>query len=472
MSDSPTDALTADAREQRASRARDLAPVLAEQGVVGVAVTWVDNSGITRVKAVPLARLEHAAARGIGASPVFDAFLTDDSIVSGRHAGGPVGDLRLHPDLDRLVALDQQPGWAWAPADRYRQDGRPHVQDQRSLARAAVAALADRGLTGSMAFEIEWSVGEPGTEFVPSVSGPAYGFTRLLERSDYLRDLLVALDRQGVVVEQVHPEYAPAQYEISVAPEDPVAAADTAVLVRETIRACSQRHGMATTFSPKIVVNGAGNGGHVHLSLWRDGSNLFAGGEGPAGMRPEAAAFAAGVLDRLPALLAIGAPSPASYLRLIPQHWAGAFQAWGVENRETALRLVQGSVGSESTAANLEVKAFDLAANPYLVVAGLLYAGLAGLDENATLPDPVDVDPASLSEDERAAGGIRPLPTDVETAVAAFEADAALTTAFGPELAATIADVRRGEVARFTGGDDASVPPHPQAVVTGVLWKF
>src|SRR6476646_6830307 len=100
---------TAD-RDRRAERARELVTALGDVGVVGVATTWVDNSGITRVKAVPLAELEHAAAWGIGASPVFDAFLTDDSIVSGRHAGGPVGDLRLHPDLDRLVALDQQPG--------------------------------------------------------------------------------------------------------------------------------------------------------------------------------------------------------------------------------------------------------------------------------------------------------------------------------------------------------------------------
>ena len=132
-------------RDRRAAQARTLIPQLRERGVVAVAATWVDNSGITRVKAVPLARLEHAARWGIGASPVFDAFLTDDSIVSGRFAGGPVGDLRLHPDLDRLVVLDQQPGWAWAPADRFTQEGTEHPQDQRSVARRAVSALAERG---------------------------------------------------------------------------------------------------------------------------------------------------------------------------------------------------------------------------------------------------------------------------------------------------------------------------------------
>src|SRR6187549_1721025 len=125
-------------REQQAAAAEELVDGLAEQGVVGVAVTWVDNSGVTRVKAVPLRKLPAAARWGIGASPVFDAFLVDDSIAAGRYAGGPVGDLRLHPDLSRLTVLAEQPGWAWAPADRWNQDGQVHPQDQRSLARRAV----------------------------------------------------------------------------------------------------------------------------------------------------------------------------------------------------------------------------------------------------------------------------------------------------------------------------------------------
>lgn len=452
-------------RDRRAAHARDVVPRLRERDVVALATTWVDTSGITRVKAVPVDRLENAAAWGIGMSPVFDAFLTDDSIVSGRVVGGPVGDLRLHPDLDRVTVLDQQPGWAWAPADRFTQEGLEHPLDQRSVARRAVAALAERGLSARAAFEVEWAVSLPGAGFVPAVHGPAYGYTRIVERSDYLRDLLTALHRQGVAVEQIHPEYASGQYELSVATEDPVGAADTLVLVRETIRACSARHDLAVSFSPKIEVAGAGNGGHIHLSVWRDDTNLFAGGTHTFGLTDEAAAFTGGILHRLPALLAVGAPSPASYLRLIPQHWAGAFQAWGLENRETALRLVRGSTGNERRAANLEIKAFDLAANPYLAVAALIFAGLAGIDAGAKLPDPIDVDPAALSEDERAARGITALPSDVLAATDAFEADEVLATSFGPELAATIVDVRRGEAARFA---DAG----PDEIVAGVLWKF
>src|SRR5690606_31762912 len=119
----PGQDLDARARARLGARGSSESRRLAGLGIVAVALTWVDISGITRTKTVPVERLQDAAAWGVGMSPVFDAYLLDDTIVSGRHAGGPVGDLRLHPDLDRLVPLAALPGWAHAPAFRYAQDG-------------------------------------------------------------------------------------------------------------------------------------------------------------------------------------------------------------------------------------------------------------------------------------------------------------------------------------------------------------
>ncbi|MFI9817166.1 glutamine synthetase family protein [Saccharothrix variisporea] len=429
-------------RQRRYDRATSLLDDLADRDVILVAITWVDHSGITRVKSVPLRKLPDAAAHGVGASPVFDAFLLDDSIVAGRHAGGPVGDLRLFPDLDRITVLAGQPGWAWAPADRHDQRGVPHPQDERGFARAMTDRLAVHGYDVRAGFEVEWVVGQPGTDdFVPATTAPAYGHARQVELSDYCADLVAALVEQDVDVLQFHPEYAPGQFELSTAPEDPVHAADTAVLVKETVRAISVRHGLRASFSPKVVADGVGNGGHLHVSLWRDGRNL-AGSE-------DADSFAAGVLRHLPGLCAVGSPSVASYLRLVPSHWAGAFAAWGVENREAALRVVEGR--------DLEVKSYDLSANPYLVVGATLAAGLAGIVDRLRLPDPVDVDPVHVP-------GVPRLPTSLEEAVRAFEADEVLVEAFGAEFAATIADVRRGEVARFA---DAS----PEEVARVTRWR-
>lgn len=462
--------LTADDRERLGARAAERAAELAADGVVAVAMAWVDVGGIARTKAVPVQRLEHAAAWGVGMSPVFDTYLLDDSMVAREHVGGPVGDLRLHPDVDRIVPLAALPGWALAPADRYAQDGSVHPLDARAVLRREVARLASQGWTARAAFEVEWVVSDgDGPGFTPACSGPAYGMTRITELAEYLRELLKALAASGVAVEQIHPEYAAGQYEVSVAAEDPVGAADTTVLVRETIRAVSLDHGLVASFSPKVEADSVGNGGHVHLSLWRDDPaegpvNAMSGGNGPYGMSAAGEAFAAGILVRLPALLAVGAPTMASYLRLVPSHWAGAFACWGLENREAALRFVTGAQGERARAANLEIKPFDAAANPYLALAAVLAAGRYGIGSEFLLPDPVEVDPASLSPMERIERGVDPLPSSLEEAVAAFASDPVLTEALGEAVIDTVRAVRHGEIDLL---EDAT----PEEIAEATRWR-
>lgn len=448
-------------RAERAGVARGIAQGLERRGVQGVALTFVDNAGITRVKTVPVARLEHAASWGVGMSPVFDVFCFDDSITTSEHIGGPDGDLRLMPALDRLVPLTAQPGWAWAPVDRYTQDGEEHPSCQRSFARRMVERVAAAGITAKMSIEVEWAIGvpRPDGEFEPACTGPGYGMTRLVELSDYSRDLLVALAEQGVAVEQLHPEYAPGQYEVSIATSDPIGAADLNVLVRQTIRAVGQQHGLATSFAPAVVAGGVGNGSHLHVSLWRQGRNLLAGGEGVQGFTADGESFLAGVLTRLPELLAVGAPTVASYLRLVPSHWAGVFQCWGVENREAAIRVVPGTVGSREWSANAEVKCLDPAGNPYLVVGSVLALGLAGLEEGGALPAPVSGDPVSGQT-----GAVR-LAQSLPESLEHLQGSTVLREAMGAPLFEAFLAVRRAELA--TLGDLA-----PEEVVAATRWKY
>ena len=453
-------------REQQERRARALADALAEDGVGGVALSFVDNAGVTRVKTVPVIALPHAAGWGVGMSPVFDVFCVDDSITSGQLAGGPVGDLRLYPDLDRLVRLSAQPGWAWAPVDRYTQGGDEHAGCQRSFARRAAAEAADDGLDVRMGFEVEWVVGtDVGEEFRPACRGPAYGMTRMVELSDYCHDVLTALAAESVDVLQLHPEYAAGQFELSARPLDPVGAADQVLLVRETVRAVSRRHGMEASFAPAVVAGSVGNGQHLHLSLRHGGINLLDGGYGRYGMTGEGESFLAGVLEAMPALTAILAPSVGSHLRLVPSHWAGAYRCWGRENRESALRLVTGSTGETDVAANAEVKCVDASANPYLVVGAILAVGVASLDKGLTLPDEVSGDPAALDPAELQRLGVGRLPETVAAALACLDGSDLLKNAMGDYLFDAFTAVRRAEDALFAQST-------PEQVVAATRWRY
>jgi glutamine synthetase len=400
-----------------------------------------------------VAKLTDATIKGVGAPPVLDAFGIDDSIAA---IGSPIGDLRLKPDVSQLVALAAQPGWAWAPADRVHVDGTPYAGCQRSFARAMEARAGDAGLRVLLAFETEWVVDAgQGDDLRTATDGPAYGMGRLIDLSDYGRDLLDALRAEGVEVEQLHPEYAPSQMEVSVSPLSPVAAADRVVLLRLTIRALSATHGYRMSLSPALTPDGVGNGAHVHLSVWRGDRNLVATRAGE--IDPEGAAWLAGVLDHLPALLAIGAPSVASYLRLQPQRWSAPWRCWGRENREAALRVIAGSASTGGAGANAEIKVFDASANPYLLVGAIIAAGLDGVARGLTLPPPVGVDPAGMDAGAREAAGVTRLPCSLPEALDALESTPVLLAALGPELADTWLAVRRAEVARFAHHSDDQV---------------
>jgi glutamine synthetase len=444
------------------ARAHSLAAHLQAQdpAVHGVVLSWVDTAGINRIKTVPVRRLEAVTAWGAGMSPVFDTFLADDSIVSTDVLGGPDGDLRLIPDLDHVVALAAQPGWAWAPVDRITQDANPHPACTRTVLRQLTHKAAEAGIEIKAGIEIEFALGRddaPAGEFVPACVGPAYGMTRLVELSGFAAALLSALETQGCEVEQIHPEYAPGQFEVSVGALAPVAAADRSVLVRQTIRALAAEHGLRVSFAPSVIAGSVGNGGHVHLSAWRDGVNLHSGGEGRYGLTADGEAFIAGILASLPDLAALTTPSPSSFLRMQPSHWAGVYACWGRENREAAVRLVTGMAADPVGPANVEVKCADLAANPYLLLSGLLATGLDGLKRGLSLPAEVTGDPSGLPEAERERGGIQRLPMSLAEAVDRFFASELLREELGAVLCDAVVAVRRGEDARMAGLDNNAI---------------
>jgi glutamine synthetase len=293
--------------------------------------------------------------------------------------------------------------------------------------------------------------------FVPIDSGLCFSTISATAAQDYVDELAAALGEQGLGLEQYYSELGHGQHEISTPHAPALRAADEQLLVRETIRGVAARHGLVASLAPKPWPGGAGNGGHAHFSLWdtEDERNRFHDPDAADRFSAEGRSFLAGVLAHLPGLCGLTAPSFNSYRRIVPQYWAGAFTCWGHDNREAPLRLPSLFWGMEEASTNVELKAADATSNPYLAVGGLIAAGLDGLERGLKPPEPVEVDPATLSEDERERLGIARLPGSQEEALDALSADDVLTGALGPVLAESYLAVRRSEWETYSAEDEA-----------------
>ncbi|MEV4057675.1 glutamine synthetase family protein [Amycolatopsis sp. NPDC049688] len=440
----------------------------AAAGVGGVHLAWADNNGIPRSRIVPVAGLADAATRGVGATSLFAVFDSHDAITYAHPGlGTPSGDIRLVPVVDRLRRLAGQPALAWAPVRQLTREGDPWPYCQRAVLERQVAEGAKRGLEFRAGYELEFTVapaGSPGILATPGHPGPAYSPHALVGLDGFVAALLHDFAANGLRIGQLHAEYGVAQLELSLAATDPVSAADDQLLARQTIHAAARVHGLAVSFAPMVGVGAAGNGWHLHTSVRRKGRNLL---ESDDAGRPggDGAGYLAGLLRDLPALTAVTAPSVPSTLRLRPGFFAGAYAFWGVENREVPLRYVPGSVLLGADHANVELKTSDASANPYLALAVVLAAGMAGIEDAPALPEPIGEDPGGWPDDDRDARGVRRLPADTAAQDAALVASPRIAGVLGEELLGAFRAVR--------ASDAAWAAERPaEEIVAAHLWRY
>jgi glutamine synthetase len=373
---------------------------------------------------------------------------------------GPVGEVRLLPDLETYTRLPYAPRQALVFADLRTLDGEPWDACPRSFLQRAIAEARAAGLTVQAAFEPEWSLATRTAEGYVPFDETLYASTiGMLTAGPVIADILEALIAQGLHVEQYHPELGHGQQELSIRHADALRAADNQLRYRETVRAVAWQHGLVASFAAKPWPDQAGNGAHLHWSVWdaEGRRNALHAPEQPYGLSVVGRQFVAGVLDHLPALVALTCPSVNSYRRLRPQSWSSAYTCYGPDNREAAVRLVSTLKGNEMATTNLELKACDNSCNPYLALGGLIVAGLDGVRRTLELDEGrlALVDPATLSDADRAARGIRRLPDTLGAAVDALEADAALMRALGDLLGRSYVAVRRSEYEAYSAQDPA-----------------
>lgn len=418
---------------------------LSDQSVQFVRILWCDNANIIRAKAFHTAFLNEHEEHGISISAaqqavpaLYDAVVPDSGL-------SPVGEAWLVPDWSTLNALPYAPGHARVMGDLFA-NGHPWPLCPRIFLRRMIAAAEDMDLQVMAAFENEFYLLQPsvpGEKIMPADSTVFASTLGMDANCELINAITAALIAQGIPVERYYAESGPGQHEISMRYTQALQAADWQIAFRETVRGTALRHGMRASFLPKIFADHAGSGCHLHLSLWRDRTNLIPSDNQPGQLSETAQQFIAGILAHLPALMAITTPSANSYRRLQPHFWSGAYRCWGFDNREAAIRIPSNPYLPSPT--HIELKTVDAAANPYLALGAVVAAGLDGIHQKMKLPDAVMVDPGYLLADQRQAQGVDRLPENLGEAIAQFSGDEVLLNALGPELSKAFLAVRKAE---------------------------
>jgi len=415
---------------------------LRDQGVRAVRVLYTDLHGIARGKDVPLRHFPELAEEGLA----FCAAVMGTDLAHTPVVGGEEGyvDLSIHPDLSTLRVVPWQPEVAWCLGEAWTLDGEAHWPVcPRSLLTRVVGAYGTHGLSPVVAPELEFFLAERHEgglrRYVDELSR-VYTVGAVSDPRDLVLKMLLWCDELGLEAFAANHEFMNSQYEINVKHSGAVSAADRAFMLKAAVKEIAVREGLLATFMGRPFADQGGSGFHVHLSLaGADGRNAFAG-EGEE-LTPLAHRFIAGVIEHAAGLQALLGPTINAYKRILPDSLAPTHANWGHDNR-TAFCRVPRERGSRS---RVEIRTGDGSACAHLITAGILLAGLDGIERQLEPPPPVVGD--AYRADEAHSGS--KLPSDLGAALDALEADSILVQGLGAQLVATFLAMKRFEVERF-----------------------
>ncbi|PHT36714.1 hypothetical protein CQW23_24414 [Capsicum baccatum] len=302
----------------------------------------------------------------------------------------------------------------------------------------------------NVGFEIEFyllkSVIRNGKEEWFPIDKTSYCSTQAFEvASSIFKDIITYLETLNITVEQVHAETGNGQYEVVLGYTEASTAIISLIYAREVIKSVARQHGMMATFVPKYAEDEDGSGSHVHISLSRNGENVFmASGDSKYGMSKIGESFMAGVLNHLPAILAFTATHPLSYERMLPKTRNAAYVCWGKENTEAPLRTASPPGIVDDLVNHFEIKAFDSCANPYLSLAAIILSGVDGLRKDLSLPKPVEGDSDVAGEKPRS------VPDSISDSLVALEEDTLFSEVMSENLLIAIKGIRKLQVPKLT----------------------
>lgn len=352
-----------------------LSQIARDQGIRYFLISFTDLFGVQRSKLVPAESIDQMASDGAGFAG-FAAWLD-------MTPADP--DILAIPDPDQLIQLPWQPDVAWMPADLHTITGEPLEQAPRVVLKRVLKQAEDLGYRVKTGVECEYFLlsadGEDISDKLDRQSKPCYDQQALMRRYEVIREICDVMLSLGWGAYQNDHEDGNGQFEMNWKYADALVTADRHAFFKYMVKAIAEKHGLRATFMPKPFAHLTGNGCHTHLSVWdsSDKENLFYDPQGELGLSSLGYQFIAGVLNSAEALCAITNPTVNSYKRinapatLSGATWSPNTVSYSGNNRTHTIRIPD--------AGRFECRLPDGSANPYLLPAALIAAGLDGINQ-------------------------------------------------------------------------------------------
>ena len=415
----------------------DFAAMIADNEIHTVELAAPDTQGHLRGKRIPAKRfIESAHASGANIADAMFVFDMQNDLPDNEFVNIDTGYLDAHLTADVATGrvLTHRPGYALMFADAENEHGDPHPLAPRSVLAAQIERCRAAGVDPFVATELEfflcnpdWSLAQEHIQYSSLTDG--------LKFEPVLYAIREALQGAGLEVEGSNAEYGPGQFEVNTGPADAMRTADNTVLFKSIVKQVAEQHGLRATFMPKPWAEQSGSGMHVHTSLNASGSNAFAAcndGEPNEIMKH----WLGGLMAHASALTLLGAPTSNGPKRIRPYTFAPTHITWGLDNRTVMARCI---AESDSKANRVEFRSAGADANPYLIIAGILAAGVSGLEGS--------LDPGMLCVGDMYTnpGDAAALPTDLAGAIAAF-AGSDLANQLGDSFSRSYVSIAEAEV--------------------------
>ena len=425
--------------------ADDIRKSVKEEDVRFIRLAFTDINGTLKAVEVPNSQL--------------DKVLENDVRFDGSSIDGFVrleeSDMILYPDFSTWSVLP----WSDSTGGKigcltcsvHTTDGEPFAGDPRNNLKRVIGQMKELGFTAfDIGFEAEFhllKLDENGnwTTQVPDHAS-YFDLTSNDESASCRRDIVETLESIGFEVEAAHHEVGDGQQEIDFRFDDALTTADRVQTFKMIVREIAKRHGLFATFMAKPLQGQAGNGMHTNMSLFKGNKNAFYDKNNKYHLSKTALYFLNGILEHARAITAVGNPTVNSYKRLIPGFEAPVYISWASKNRSPMVRVP--SAGELNT--RLEMRSADPTANPYLLLAACLSAGMAGIKEEKMPMDPVTCNLFDLSEEQLNEMGIKPLPSTLHNALKAFKKDKLIQNALGEHLTQSFIDSKELEWSQYT----------------------